>query len=90
VNSLSGFLAKWTTTAVVLAALTASAGVIARGDIARTLSAMALVLLSTLPVLRVGVLAASWARAGDRRYAAAAVMLISVMAIGVLVVAVWR
>jgi uncharacterized membrane protein len=89
-NSLSSFVAKWTTTAVVLAALTASAGVIARGDIARTLSAMALVLLSTLPVLRVVALAVSWARAGDRRYAAAAVVLVALMAVGVLVVAVWR
>jgi uncharacterized membrane protein len=50
----------------------------------------ALVLLSTLPVLRVGVLAVSWARAGDRRYAAAAVMLELLMAVGVFVVAVWR
>lgn len=89
-NSLSGFVARWTTTAVVLAALAATAGVIVRGHIAHTLNTAALVLLTTLPVLRVVALAVSWARAGDRRYAAAAVMLVSLMAVGVLTVAVWR
>lgn len=89
-TSLSSFLAKWTTTVIVLAALAATAGVIVRGHIAPTLNTAALVLLSTLPVLRVAALAVSWARAGDRRYAAAAVMLVSLMAVGVLVVAVWR
>jgi uncharacterized membrane protein len=89
-TSLSSFLAKWTTTVIVLAALAASAGVISRGDIAHTLNTAALVLLGALPVLRVVALAVSWARAGDRRYAAAAVMLVSLMAVGVFVVAVWR
>ena len=89
-TSLSSFLARWTTTVIVLAALAASAGVILRGDIANMLNTAALVLLGALPVLRVIALAVSWARAGDRRYAAAAVMLVSIMAIGVLVVAVWR
>ena len=89
-TSLSSFLAKWTTTAVVLAALTASAGVIARGDIAHTLNTAALVSLGALPVLRVIALAVSWARAGDRRYAAAAVVLVTLMAVGVVVVAIWR
>ena len=89
-TSLSSFLAKWTTTVVVLAALAATAGVILRGDIAHTLNTAALVSLGALPVLRVIALAVSWARAGDRRYAAAAVVLVSIMAIGVLVVAVWR
>ena len=89
-TSLSSFLARWTTTVIVLAALAASAGVILRGDIANMLNTAALVLLGALPVLRVIALAVSWARAGDRRYAAAAVVLVSIMAIGVLVVAVWR
>ena len=89
-TSLSSFLAKWTTTVVVLAALAASAGVILRGDIAHTLNTAAVVLLGALPVLRVIALAVSWARAGDRRYAAAAVMLVSLMAVGVVVVAIWR
>lgn len=89
-TSLSSLLAKWTTTVVVLAALAASAGVITSGDIAHTLNTAALVLLGALPVLRVIALAVSWARAGDRRYAAAAVMLVSLMAVGVLVVAIWR
>jgi uncharacterized membrane protein len=89
-NSLSSFMAKWTTTVIVLAALAASAGVIVRGDIEHTLNTAALVLLGVLPVLRVVALAVSWARAGDRRYAAAAVLLVSLMAMGVLVVAVWR
>ena len=89
-TSLSSLLAKWTTTVVVLAALAATAGVITSGDIAQTLNTAALVLLGALPVLRVGVLAVSWARAGDRRYAAAAVMLVSLTAVGVLVVAIWR
>ena len=89
-TSLSSFLAKWTTTVIVLAALAASAGVISSGDIAHTLNTAALVLLGALPVLRVVALAVSWARAGDRRYAAAAVVLVALMAVGVLVVAVWR
>jgi hypothetical protein len=63
---------------------------IVRGDIAHTLNTVALVLLGALPVLRVVALAVSWARAGDRRYAAAAVMLVLLMAVGVFVVAVWR
>jgi uncharacterized membrane protein len=89
-TSLSSFLAKWTTTVIVLAALAASAGVISSGDIAHTLNTAALVLLGALPVLRVVALAVSWARAGDRRYAAAAMMLVLLMAVGVFVVAVWR
>ena len=89
-TSLSSFLAKWTTTVVVLAALAATAGVILRGDIAHTLNTAALVLLGALPVLRVIALAVSWARAGDRRYAAAAALLVTLMAVGVLVVAIWR
>ena len=89
-TSLSSFLAKWTTTVVVLAALAATAGVILRGDIAHTLNTAALVLLGALPVLRVIALAVSWARAGDRRYAAAAALLVTLMAVGVVVVAIWR
>ena len=89
-TSLSSFLAKWTTTVIVLAALAASAGVILRGDIAHTLYTAALVSLGALPVLRVIALAVSWARAGDRRYAAAAALLVTLMAVGVLVVAIWR
>ena len=89
-TSLSSFLAKWTTTVVVLAALSATAGVILRGDIAHTLNTAALVSLGALPVLRVIALAVSWARAGDRRYAAAAALLVTLMAVGVLVVAIWR
>ena len=89
-TSLSSFLAKWTTTVVVLAALAATAGVILRGDIAHTLNTAALVSLGALPVLRVIALAVSWARAGDRRYATAAVVLVTLMAVGVLVVAIWR
>ncbi len=89
-TSLSRFLAKLTTTVIVLAALAATAGVISSGDIAYTLNTAALVSLSVLPVLRVGVLAVSWAHAGDRRYAAVAGMLLSLMAVGVVVVARWR
>ena len=89
-TSLSSFLARWPTTVIVLAALAASAGVILRGDIANMLNTAALVLLGALPVLRVIALAVSWARAGDRRYAAAAVVLVTLMAVGVLVVAIWR
>ena len=89
-TSLSSFLAKWTTTVVVLAALAATAGVILRGDIAHTLNTAALVSLGALPVLRIIALAVSWARAGDRRYAAAAALLVTLMAVGVLVVAIWR
>lgn len=83
-------LARWTTIALVLAAITALLGIVLRGDIGLALDTIALLLLGTLPALRVVVLAVRWERSGDRRYSRAAVALLLLMTIGVVVVAIWR
>ncbi|MBM3657591.1 MAG: hypothetical protein ACKO97_12955 [Actinomycetota bacterium] len=83
-------LARWNSTAIVLACLAAIVGVVVRGDIGIAFDVAALLLLGTLPMLRVVVLAVSWARAGDRRYAFAASAVLAVMMIGTVFVSVWR
>lgn len=85
----SDALARWTNIALGLAALLSLIGVIVRGDIGTTLDSAALLLLGSLPTLRVVTMAARWARGGDRRYATAAIALLLLMAIGVVVVSVW-
>ncbi len=85
-----GAFTRWTGVALVLAAATAILGTAIRGDIGRLFDSVSLLLLGTLPSLRVVVLAVRWARNGDRRYASAAVALVFLMGIGVVVVAVWR
>ena len=82
-------MSKWTNIALVLAAASSLVGVILRGDAGLALDWLALVLLGTLPTLRVLVLAVRWAGSGDRRYASAAVCLISLMFLGV-AVTVWQ
>lgn len=83
-------LARWTNIALVLAAIAALLGIVLRGDIGLVLDTIALLLLGTLPALRVVVLAVRWERSGDRRYTTAAVTLLLLMTIGVMVVAIWR
>jgi hypothetical protein len=83
-------LARWTNVALVVAASAALIGVILRGDMGVALDVVALLLLGTLPALRVAVLAVRWGRSGDRRYASAAIGLLLLMVIGVVVVATWR
>ena len=83
-------LARWTNIALVLAAIAALLGIVLRGDIGLALDTIALLLLGTLPALRVVVLAVRWERSGDRRYTTAAVTLLLLMTIGVMVVAIWR
>jgi len=83
-------LARWNSTAIVLACLAAIVGVVVQGDTGIAFDAAALLLLGTLPTLRVVALAVSWARAGDRRYALAAVALLAVMMIGTVFASVWR
>lgn len=83
-------LARWTTLALVSAASTALVGVAVRGDIGLALDVLALLLLGTLPALRVAVLAVRWGRSGDRRYSVAAAGLLFLMTIGVVAVATWR
>jgi len=83
-------LARWTNIALVLAAIAALLGIVLRGDIGLVLDTIALLLLGTLPALRVVVLAVRWERSGDRRYVTAAVALLLLMTIGVMVVAIWR
>lgn len=83
-------LARWTNIALVLATIAALLGIVLRGDIGLALDTIALLLLGTLPALRVVVLAVRWERSGDRRYTTAAVTLLLLMTIGVMVVAIWR
>ena len=82
--------ARWTNIALVLATIAALLGIVLRGDIGLALDTIALLLLGTLPALRVVVLAVRWERSGDRRYTTAAVTLLLLMTIGVMVVAIWR
>lgn len=82
--------ARWTILALALAAVFALTGIAVGGDIGLVLDSVSLLLLGTLPTLRVAVLTVRWARSGDRRYALAAVALLLLMAIGVLVIAAWR
>ena len=83
-------MSQWTTVALVLAAFASLLGVLLRGDPGLALDWLALVLLGTLPALRVAVLAIRWARSGDHRYSAAAVGLLLLMCLGMVVVTVWR
>lgn len=85
-----GALARWTGVALVLAAATAILGIAIRGDIGRSFDSVSLLLLGTLPPLRVVVLAVRWWRSGDRRYASAAVALVFLMGMGVVLISVWR
>ena len=84
------FLARWTTTALGLAAAASVAGVVLRGDAGALLDTSALVLLCTLPTVRVVALAVRWRRSGDTRFAGAAAGLLAVMAAGVVLVVVSR
>lgn len=84
------YLVRWTNTALVLAAIVALLGIVLRGDIGLALDTVALLLLGTLPALRVVVLAVRWERSGDRRYTAAAMALLLLMTIGVVLAAIWR
>ena len=81
---------RWTSLALALAAVCALIGVATGGGFGRALDSVSLLLLGTLPVLRVAVLSVRWSRSGDRRYASAAVALLLLMAMGVVVIAVWR
>jgi len=82
-------MSKWTNVALLLAAASSLVGVILRGDAGLALDWLALVLLGTLPTLRVLVLAVRWGGSGDRRYASAAVCLLFLMFLGV-AVTVWQ
>jgi hypothetical protein len=75
-------LSRWTSTALVAAGVAAAMGVLIGGDIGLGLDVLALVLLGTLPALRVAVLSVYWARARDMKFSAAAGALLLLMAIG--------
>lgn len=72
------------------AVLSALAGVIIEGDFGHALDVLAIVALGALPFARVARLAVRWWRAGDRRYAGAAGVLLVLMVVAVSVVSVWR
>jgi predicted lipid-binding transport protein (Tim44 family) len=73
--------------AAVLAALV---GVLVAGDLGRALDVAAIAALGALPIARVAMLAVRWWRAGDRRYAGAAGILLALMVAAVLTVSAWR
>lgn len=83
-------LSRWTSTALVAAGSAAAMGVLIGGDIGRGFDVLALLLLGTLPALRVAVLSVSWARARDLKFAVAAVTLLVLMAVGTLTVVVLK
>jgi len=83
-------LVRWNSAAIVLSCLAAAIGVIVRGDIGLAFDIVALLLLATLPTLRVAVLTASWVRAGDLRFALSAIALLVVMTLGTVLVMVFR
>jgi len=86
----SDAFARITTGVLVVAVISAAVGVVVAGDFGRVLDSLAVIALAALPGLRVVVLAVRWARAGDRRYAAAALGLLVAMMVAVAVVATWR
>lgn len=79
-------LTRWTSMSLVTAGVAAASGVLLRGDIGPWLDVFALLLLGTLPALRVVVLAVSWSRTRDFAFAAAAVVLLLLMLLGTMLV----
>ena len=75
-------LSRWTSTALVAAGIASAMGVLIGGDIGLGLDVLALVLLGTLPALRVAVLSVSWARSRDVKFSVAAGALLLLMAVG--------
>ena len=73
-----------------VAVLAALVGVILRGDFGHALDIAAIASLGALPIARVAVLAVRWWRAGDRRFARAAGILMALMVVAVLTVSAWR
>ena len=73
-----------------VAVLAALVGVILRGDFGHALDIAAIASLGALPIARVAVLAVRWWRAGDRRFARAAGILLALMVVAVLTVSAWR
>ncbi len=73
-----------------VAVLAALVGVILRGDFGHALDIAAIASLGALPIARVAVLAVRWWRAGDRRFARAAGILLVLMVVAVLTVSAWR
>ena len=72
------------------AVLAALVGVLVAGDLGRALDVAAIAALGALPIARVAMLAVRWWRAGDRRYAGAAGILLALMVAAVLMVSAWR
>lgn len=73
-----------------VAVLAALVGVILRGDFGHALDVAAIASLGALPIARVAMLAVRWWRAGDRRFARAAGILLALMVVAVLTVSAWR
>jgi predicted lipid-binding transport protein (Tim44 family) len=72
------------------AVLVALVGVLMAGDLGQALDVAAIAALGALPIARVAMLAVRWWRAGDRRYAGAAGILLALMVAAVLTVSAWR
>jgi len=75
-------LSRWTSMALIAAGVSAALGILLGGDIGRVLDVIALLLLGTLPALRLVILAVSWTRVRDFRFATAAFSLLLLMMLG--------
>jgi len=68
--------------ATAVALLAATVGTLATGRVSSMAGGVAVAVVIAMPLLRVALLAARWARLGDRRYALAACCLLLVTATG--------
>ena len=75
-------LTRWTSVSLIAAGVSAALGILLGGDIGLVLDVIALLLLGTLPALRVAILAVSWTRVRDFRFATAAFSLLLLMMLG--------
>jgi Na+/proline symporter len=79
--------AQWSRRAVVLVGVLALAGALVPGGAGRTLAGLAIAVVVALPLLRVLWLVALWRHQRDRRFVAAGLALLGLVALGVVAAA---
>ena len=75
---------------VIIAGLTALAGVVIGGDFGRSLDIAAITALAAAPGVRVVVLCFTWARSRDYKFAVASLALLFLIVVSVIGTALWR
>lgn len=75
---------------VVIAGITALAGVVVGGEFGRVLDVAAITALAAAPGVRVVVLCFTWARSRDYKFAAASAALVILITLSVIGTALWR